>query len=47
MKKYKLIKLGALYLQTSELVKLTFIVSYAKIIEKNKIKLNIVGEQVL
>lgn len=34
------IKLGPLYLQTSELVKLTFIISYGKIVEKAKDKLN-------
>jgi len=34
------IKLGPLYLQTSEIVKLTFILSYAKIVESKKGKLN-------
>ena len=38
------IKLGPLYLQTSELVKLTFIISYAKIVEKSKGKLNNIKE---
>lgn len=34
------IKLGPLYLQNSELVKLTFIISYAKIVDNHKDKLN-------
>ena len=34
------LKLGPLYFQTSELVKLTFILSYAKIVESKKDKLN-------
>lgn len=38
------IKLGPLYLQTSELAKLTFIVSYAKIVEGYKDKLNTLKE---
>lgn len=38
------IKLGPLFLQTSELVKITFIVSYAKIVEKKRGKLNTVKE---
>ncbi|MGL4797361.1 MAG: FtsW/RodA/SpoVE family cell cycle protein [Paraclostridium sp.] len=38
------IKLGPLYLQTSELVKLTFIISYAKIVEKSNNKLNSIKE---
>ncbi|MDK2586389.1 FtsW/RodA/SpoVE family cell cycle protein [Romboutsia sedimentorum] len=38
------IKLGPLYLQTSELVKLTFIVSYAKIVERKRGKLNTIKE---
>lgn len=38
------IKLGPLYLQTSELVKITFIISYAKIVEKYNGKLNTLKE---
>lgn len=38
------IKLGPLYLQTSELVKITFIISYAKIVEKSRGKLNTIKE---
>ncbi|MGL5312684.1 MAG: FtsW/RodA/SpoVE family cell cycle protein [Peptostreptococcaceae bacterium] len=38
------IKLGPLYLQTSEIAKLTFIISYAKIIEAHKDKLNTIKE---
>ncbi|MGL5693272.1 MAG: FtsW/RodA/SpoVE family cell cycle protein [Peptostreptococcaceae bacterium] len=38
------IKLGPLYLQTSELVKLTFIISYAKYVESKKGKLNTIKE---
>ena len=38
------IKLGPLYLQTSELVKLTFILSYAKIVESKKGKLDNIKE---
>lgn len=38
------IKLGSLYLQTSEIAKLTFIISYAKIAEGHKGKLNTVKE---
>lgn len=38
------IKIGPLYLQTSELVKLTFIISYAKIVEKYRGKLNTIKE---
>ncbi|RDY29027.1 rod shape-determining protein RodA [Romboutsia weinsteinii] len=38
------IKLGPLYLQTSELVKLTFIVSYAKIVERSRGKLNTIKD---
>ena len=38
------LKLGPLYFQTSELVKLTFILSYAKIVESKKDKLNTLKE---
>ncbi|WP_042276654.1 FtsW/RodA/SpoVE family cell cycle protein [[Clostridium] dakarense] len=38
------IKLGPLYLQTSELVKITFTISYAKIVEKRRGKLNTIKE---
>ena len=38
------IKIGPLYLQTSEIVKLTFILSYAKIVESKKDKLNTIKD---